>query len=89
MLKRHEEEKYYTTKYNSVKWYKITSRISIDIRIKINDSLLYDYRISSPCTRENAKKLAETIILNFDPQLIPTIKNEKPKIIYDRFWILI
>ena len=99
MLKRHEEEKYYTAKYNTVKWYKIMSRISkrfitaswsiIDIRIDTNDNILYDYRICSPCTRENAKKLAEAIILNLDPQLIPTIKNEKPKIRYDRFWILI
>lgn len=99
MLKRQEEGRYYTTKYNSVNWYKITSRISkrfmttlwsiIEIRINISDNILYDYHISSPCTWENAKQLAETIILNFDPQLIPPIKNEKPKIRYDRFWILI
>ena len=99
MLKRQEEERYYTTKYNSVNWYKITSRISkrfmttlwsiIEIRIDTNNNIIYDYHIGFPCAFENAKKLAEAIILNFDPQLIPTVKNSKPKIKYDRFWILI
>lgn len=99
MLKREEKERYYTTTYNSVKWYKITSRISkrfmeipwliIEIRIDTNNNTLYDYHISSHYTLENAKKLAESIILYFDPQLIPTIKNDKPKIRYSRFWILI
>lgn len=99
MLKRQEEKRFYTTKYNSVNWYKITARIAkresstpwsiIEIRIDTNDNILYNYQICFPCSKENAKKFAETIIKNLNPKLIPTTKNDKPKFRHNRFWTFI
>ena len=99
MLERQEENYYYTTKINIVKWYKITWKISklslykgnwtINIRIDTNNNIVYDYRISSHCNFKNAKKLAEVFILNFDPQLVQKVKNDKPKISHDYHWVII
>lgn len=98
ILERKEYMDWYQVEYEHKWWCKISASVTkpdglnrfwININYDMEDGVQYSYNISSPLWWDQAKELAESIILHFKPELVPSIKNPKPEINKYEDWAII